>query len=95
MRTWRFLARFGVRIGSRAGRSTVVELREGTSLLLYTDGLVERRGVDIDRAIARMTEPGLSSRGRSLEDWTQLLLDELGASETDDTTLLAARIGSD
>ncbi|NUR08881.1 MAG: SpoIIE family protein phosphatase [Nocardioidaceae bacterium] len=84
----------GVRLPSPVAAPTEVDLAEGTTLLLYTDGLVERRGVDLDMSIARLTRPGLSSRGLSLEDWTDRLLEVMGSSQSDDTTLLALRLAA-
>src|SRR3546814_19444676 len=56
----------------------------GTSLVLYTDGLVERRREEIDRSITRLTE---ALRGISATDAdtmaTQLLERNLSTTEPD------------
>ncbi|WP_315904011.1 SpoIIE family protein phosphatase, partial [Streptomyces fulvoviolaceus] len=63
----------------------------GAVLLLYTDGLVERRGEDIDASLARLTRLSLDPR-----DTLDTLLDgilaqlDIGPAE-DDIALLAAR----
>ncbi len=61
-------------------------------LLLYTDGLVEQRGVDIDDSLHALTELALSADG-SLEDLLDTLLTQLTNSMCeDDIALLAARL---
>jgi serine phosphatase RsbU (regulator of sigma subunit) len=61
-------------------------------LLLFTDGLVERRGEDIDRGVARLQD-ALQDLGRTpLDELCDLLLDRLGADAgEDDIALLAVR----
>ena len=61
-------------------------------MLLYTEGLVERRGLDLDQSVAGLARPELAAHGAPLTEWTQRLIDELGASESDDTTVLAFRL---
>ena len=57
----------GVGGGDRSVRE--VELRAGDALLLYTDGLVERRGEDSDVGTARLVGALRSLRSDDLEDW--------------------------
>ncbi|WP_329571665.1 SpoIIE family protein phosphatase [Kitasatospora sp. NBC_01266] len=60
-------------------------------LLLYTDGLVERRHEDIDVSLARLAELPLRA-GADLEDLLDTVLHRLAAGPAqDDTALLAAR----
>ncbi|WP_433225180.1 PP2C family protein-serine/threonine phosphatase [Actinomadura formosensis] len=68
----------------------------GDTLILYTDGLVERRGEDIENGLAHLTD-ALAADARRL-DQPQLadtLLDRLGVSAggRDDVCLLITRLG--
>lgn len=58
-------------LGVGGGERSVleVELRAGDALLLYTDGLVERRGEDIDVGTARLVAALAAYRSDDLEDW--------------------------
>lgn len=69
-------------------------LAEDETLLLYTDGLVERRGEDIDVSLARLTALRLPSGGTIAEAADAIVsgLDALHAE--DDVAVLAARIRS-
>ncbi|MFD3539145.1 GAF domain-containing SpoIIE family protein phosphatase [Streptomyces sp. NPDC058662] len=69
------------------------ELPRGSTLLLYTDGLVERRGHDIDAATARLA--GLMARHghRPLTELLRLVSDRLATPPPeDDVVLLALRV---
>lgn len=61
-------------------------------LLLYTDGLVERRGLDIDECVARMLDQSARFRG-SLDDLVDHLLDHSDADTDDDTCLVGIKVG--
>lgn len=67
----------------------------GSVLLLYTDGLVERRGVDIDVSLRALTRLRLPLTG-PLDGVLDTLLSRLaeGPAE-DDIALLAARLRRD
>jgi serine phosphatase RsbU (regulator of sigma subunit) len=69
----------------------IVDLRQDQVLLIYTDGLVERRGEDIDVSLARLASLPLPASG-ALED---LLDDSLRLiappAAEDDIAILAAR----
>lgn len=78
----------GVSVGVRAGGG--VDLAPGASLLLYTDGLVERRGMDIDESLARLRAAADGSTA-DLGAWIDDVAQRLGVSDDDDTTLLAFR----
>lgn len=68
------------------------ELREGDTVLLYTDGLVERRGEDIDAGLHRLAS-GLGDAAGVLDDLCDDLYRDLAdpGPEADDTALLAVR----
>ncbi|MFF1908041.1 SpoIIE family protein phosphatase [Kitasatospora sp. NPDC058218] len=70
------------------------ELLPGQTLLLYTDGLVERRGEDIDVSLDRLAGLRLPAAGE-LDDLIDAVLHALGPSTAgpaeDDIAVLAAR----
>lgn len=72
-----------------------VDLSDGQVLVLFTDGLVERRGTDTDTQTARLLElAGGALTPRPHDDlprWADLLLAEVDTAD-DDTTLLAIRL---
>jgi GAF domain-containing protein len=75
----------------RPHRSARAHLREpGATLLLYTDGLVERRGVDLQTCIDDLCARGAALGERPIQE----LCDHLTAAAPghDDTALLALRL---
>ncbi|MGY1577442.1 SpoIIE family protein phosphatase [Streptomyces sp. MN13] len=83
----------GPPLGAELGdyEAVTVPTEPGTVLLLFTDGLVEQRGTDIDTQLHALTDLRLPTEG-PLEDMLDTLLARLshGAYE-DDVALLAAR----
>ncbi|WP_030232579.1 MULTISPECIES: SpoIIE family protein phosphatase [unclassified Streptomyces] len=78
-------------LGSLPFESTELELAEGSLLVLYTDGLVETRGRDIDEGIAAMREV-LRRPAPDLEATCDALLRALLVERpSDDAALLVAR----
>ncbi|MGW1376314.1 PP2C family protein-serine/threonine phosphatase [Streptomyces sp. NPDC002446] len=63
-------------------------------LVLYTDGLIERRGEDIDVGLARLAESLTRHRGADVEALADALLAELlpTGGATDDTALVVIRL---
>ncbi|MFF6952730.1 SpoIIE family protein phosphatase [Streptomyces iakyrus] len=78
-------------LGGLPFESTELELAEGSLLVLYTDGLVENRGRDIDEGIAVMRAV-LGRPAHDLEATCDDLLSTLLADRpSDDVALLVAR----
>ncbi|MFD8820047.1 SpoIIE family protein phosphatase [Streptomyces sp. NPDC059627] len=81
----------GPPLGSGLGRyEQRVTPERGGVLLLYTDGLVERRGEDIDRGLARLTGLSLCPTD-PLDKILDTVLAHLAGGSEDDIALLAAR----
>ena len=92
----RFLVGGGTVLGVR-GRPPVAEqvtvLRPGSSVVLYTDGLVERRGEDVDAVLARLQRAAMDLRDLDPEPLATGLLDRcLGRRRTDDVALVVIRL---
>ncbi|NUU24638.1 MAG: SpoIIE family protein phosphatase [Streptomycetaceae bacterium] len=78
-------------LGGLPFESLDIELPEGSLLALYTDGLVEARGRDIDEGLARLRE-ALARPTPSLEITCDTVLQALlPDGPTDDVALLLAR----
>ncbi|MFF2010727.1 SpoIIE family protein phosphatase [Streptomyces sp. NPDC058195] len=78
-------------IGGMPFEAAEFHVPEGSRLVLYTDGLVERRGRDIDVGLDRLRE-ALAGRDRTPEETCDDVLDALlGDRPDDDVALLVAR----
>ena len=78
------------------GRMTRTENDEavpaGATVLLCTDGLVERRAEDIDVGLERLVETATGLATQPLEQWCDALLDRMApALQEDDLVVLAVR----
>lgn len=81
-------------VGGTAFTTTDVTLSPGSLLVLYTDGLVEARGSDIDERLGELTRL-LAEPQQSLDHLCDSLITHLvPASADDDIALLIARVNS-
>lgn len=80
-------------LGTHAVRGleqSIVQLAAGDLLVLYTDGLVERRGEDIDRGIERLVRTAPLVSG--LSDPALALVDDLAPDAADDVCVVTLRV---
>ncbi|MFD4790052.1 PP2C family protein-serine/threonine phosphatase [Streptomyces sp. NPDC058459] len=74
----------------RAGADAV--LPPGGTLLLYTDGLVERRGEPLDHSLTRLRQHAAALVGRTPDVLCEELLTGLATDAEDDVAMLALRL---
>src|SRR5216683_2015754 len=81
-------------VGEGPVESHVFTVDDGSLLVLYTDGLVEKRGSDIDDGLQRLRDIfGPGSPSRLLEDLCKATLDGVYSDEQrDDIAVLIARL---
>ncbi|MFE0653739.1 SpoIIE family protein phosphatase [Streptomyces sp. NPDC059534] len=81
----------GLGLGDMPFEATEVRLPEGSTLVLYTDGLLKDRGRDLDAGLG-LLRSSLARRGRSPEQTcADVLATLLSATPRDDIALLVAR----
>lgn len=81
-------------LGVTGAAETEVVLDAGSTLLLYTDGLVERRGIDLATSTALLVDLAARGPGESgMEDWVDQMLLAVPGARDDDTTVLAIKLG--
>ena len=73
-------------------RQHAVTLLPGATLLLYTDGLVERRDASLDDGLVRLLAAAPDLARRPVDVLCDELLDRLDPDLTDDIALLAVRV---
>jgi serine phosphatase RsbU (regulator of sigma subunit) len=79
-------------VGASTYTSASFWMDPGSALIAYTDGLVERRGENIDIGLERLLAAAESRAQQALPDLLSGLLDELRTDDTtDDIALLALR----
>jgi len=84
----------GTPIGVGAGRFRTARLLvpDGSQLILYTDGLIEVRGQDLEHGMTALCRRASATVRRPLDHVCQDLLDQVAASEhPDDVAILVAR----
>jgi Stage II sporulation protein E (SpoIIE) len=84
-------------IGGFNFSEAVVTLKPGDSLLFYTDGVVERRGVSWDAGLERvnLTLGQLAGRGLGPQELANALMDAIPGSALDDAAVLAVQATDD
>nr|WP_276610847.1 SpoIIE family protein phosphatase [Kineococcus siccus] len=74
-------------------RDHLVALGPGSSVVFYTDGLVERRDEDLDDGIARLVAVVARHAGSTAEELSDVVLDDTEAvAGDDDTAVLVLRL---
>ncbi|MET8879422.1 SpoIIE family protein phosphatase [Streptomyces rubiginosohelvolus] len=86
----------GILLGAAVGRprpDAHVDLLPGSTLLFYTDGLIESRRQSLDVGLERLREAAADLNPQQLDDFVdQLLVRSRPADNDDDVALLAVRI---
>jgi serine phosphatase RsbU (regulator of sigma subunit) len=74
-------------------REARLDVRPDDLLVLYTDGLIERRGEILDDGLLRLANLALAFRDEPVEDVANRLIEELvGTTARDDVALVVKRI---
>jgi GAF domain-containing protein len=78
---------------SAVRRQHSTSVRAGSTLLLFTDGLIERRGVDLETSLFDLRVLAEAHRHRPLEDLLDRILQSaLESGHDDDTVLFGVRV---
>ena len=76
-----------------ARQESVVDLPAGTTVLMFTDGLIERRSSDLDVGMARLREAALELADRPLDELCDEIIERLVSGRPeDDVALVALRL---
>ena len=83
----------GLPLGVGAGhyQSTRIKPPPGSTLVLYTDGLIESPGTDISTGMASLADSLILLSDRTVDDACDALLSSLAPKPTDDIAMLMAR----
>jgi serine/threonine-protein kinase RsbW len=88
----------GLPLGVRAYASygeEVVEIAPGDRLVLFTDGLVERRNASIDDRLEQLADVSAAAVMSGSADWCDRIVDEMiGARRSDDAALLGVQLAA-
>ena len=71
--------------------TSCVELDPGDRIVLFTDGLVERRGESIDEGLERLARQAVRSRDNELDVCVESLL-EIVEEQFDDLAVICAEL---
>jgi serine phosphatase RsbU (regulator of sigma subunit) len=81
------------RLGTGTRAEATVQLERGSTVLLYTDGLIERRTSSLDEDLGRLLAAAASCGGQSPERVAGAIVRALHEPEQlDDVCVLVARI---
>jgi PAS domain S-box-containing protein len=71
---------------------SIALLRPGATLVLFTDGLIDRRDIRVEEGLDRLREVAMDKVGLEIDDLCGVLLEDLvPADASDDVAILAAR----
>ncbi len=87
--TWRGDLLLGVDVDA-CRRESVVTLDRGATVLLYTDGLIERRDADLDSGLVRLRDALIELADRPLDELLDEVLERLVHGRPDDDVALVA-----
>ncbi len=79
-------------VGGFPFETTELDLPEGATLALYTDGLIEARGRDIDVGMEALRDQLRQARGTMEEAADRMLANLLPSTPADDTVLVLAQV---
>ncbi|WP_410538016.1 SpoIIE family protein phosphatase [Streptomyces sp. KL2] len=82
----------GARLGDGRRLDATAPLPSGSTLLLYTDGLVEVPGTDLDTGLGRLRRHAAALARRPLDEFCDRILARMPPGSTDDIALLALRV---
>jgi PAS domain S-box-containing protein len=83
----------GARLGAHPPRDDGLEpLPPGSTVLLYTDGLVEVSSSDLDTGLNRLRRHAMALAGHPLDDFCAQLLERMPPGGADDIAMLALRV---
>ena len=73
-------------------QESVVDLAAGTTVLLFTDGLIERRSSDLDAGMAALRDAALELADRPLDELCDEIIERLVSGRPEDDVALVAEL---